>query len=250
MAECRKVWEAHAEGRQQEDSGPSEKYNYVDPEKLIALESTSEQGWYKVVHREGEGGGRDDPVSEQGSDYFNVDGVGEGPNIVTQLSTPQTSSVGTNRVSIIELNRPAATSTASTQSTANQLKDYANMKDQGTYPQEDYVNNPLELLNVQDTPDAGQLDYINSDIVDQSLNIDDPPSGITSTKATPTGATPSSDPIYCEPPDARDYINTDDLDLSSSFDGMFACCCFSHPDVNTVGLHSASAPLDLYPSMH
>ena len=220
VAEYRKALEMSSGTKPEikESDGPSQKYNYVDPEKLIALESTSEQGWYKVVHREnGEGNG--DVSNDRASDYFNVDVVGEGQKFVAELSTQHNGGGGTgaNRLSIIEISLPTASSNGPNQSVSQQLKDYANVKkDPGQYPQEDYVNNPLELLSAQDTPsDFPQQDYINSDVVDQSIESVTPP--VPSNLPLP----PSSDPIYCEPPDARDYINADSLELSSSHDGEY-----------------------------
>ena len=220
VAEYRKALEMSSGTKPEvkESDGPSQKYNYVDPEKLIALESTSEQGWYKVVHREnGEGNG--DVSNDRASDYFNVDVVGEGQKFVAELSTQHNGGGGTgaNRLSIIEISLPTASSNGPNQSVSQQLKDYANVKkDPGQYPQEDYVNNPMELLSAQDTPsDFPQQDYINSDVVDQSIESVPPP--VPSNLPLP----PSSDPIYCEPPDARDYINADSLELSSSHDGEY-----------------------------
>ena len=54
-----------------ESDDSSQMYIYVDHKKPIALKSMSEQGWYKVVHREnGEGNG--DVSNDRASDYFNV----------------------------------------------------------------------------------------------------------------------------------------------------------------------------------
>ena len=236
VAEYRKALEMSSGTKPEvkESDGPSQKYNYVDPEKLIALESTSEQGWYKVVHREnGEGSG--DVSNDRASDYFNVDVVGEGQKFVSELSKQHNggSGTGANRLSFFEISLPSASSNGPTQSTSQQLKDYANVKKEPVqYPQEDYVNNPLELLNAQDTPsDFPQQDYINSDVVDQSIESVPPP--VPSSLPLP----PSSDPIYCEPPDARDYINADSLELSSSHDGelrLFVCLMYVCTDMCTV----------------
>ena len=187
------------EGRnftQQEGSQPNEltalekKYNYVDVDQKVSVNCPSRDnqwGEFRYPNGDHAGGEQDGNIS----DYFNVNAISEGQNFVMQTSVEQNGT--SNRHSIIAISRP------------QQLADPAN----GPYPQEDYINNPHELIAAQEAAEEHihglvassnqpQLDYINSDILSQALVAE-------------------NDQIYSEPPDSREYVNTDNLDLTDSF---------------------------------
>ena len=201
----------------QMSSQPSQRlpsYSYVEPDVGVAVNVDTGSEWGEV--RLPTGAGRRDepsalpsaPPSEQ-PDYFNLSAINDGQNFVASQPV--------NRESIIEITRPSS-SKPSPQAAVVDPRDYANVKQEdsdlprGQPPlQEDYVNSNHELLMAHNdcpSPDNGQMDYINSAVVDQTLDrraehrVED---GAGRDSPEESSAAPIED---------RDYINSTDLDLS------------------------------------
>lgn len=195
----------------QMSSQPSQRlpsYSYVETNASVAVNVDPQNEWGEV--RMPTAGGRRDgpsaPPSEQ-PDYFNVSAISEGQNFVASQPV--------NRESIIEITRPVSKATPQAAAVVDP-RDYANVKQDGDQPQgtpvqEDYVNNPHELLMVQNggtSHDNSQMDYINSDIVDQTLDR-----RVEQQLRQATGRT-SPDDAYSVLAEDRDYINSGDLEFS------------------------------------
>ena len=199
----------------QMSSQPSQRlpsYSYIETNAGVAVNVDPQNEWGEV--RMPTAGGRRDgpsappsaPPSEQ-PDYFNVSAISEGQNFVASRPV--------NRESIIEITRPASKPSPQAAAVVDP-RDYANVKQDGDQPQdtplqEDYVNNPHELLMVQNggaSHDNGQMDYINSAIVDQTLDRR------VEQQLRQTMGRTSPDDAYSVLADDRDYINSGELEIS------------------------------------
>lgn len=201
----------------QMSSQPSQRlpsYSYVEPDVGVAVNVDAGSEWGEV--RLPTGAGRRDepsalpsaPPSEQ-PDYFNLSAINDGQNFVASQPV--------NRESIIEITRPSG-SKPSAQAAVVDPRDYANVKQEdsdlprGQPPlQEDYVNSNHELLMAHNdcpSPDNGQMDYINSAVVDQTLDRR------VEHRMEDGAGRDSPEESSAAPIEDRDYINSNDLDLS------------------------------------
>ena len=177
-------------------------YSYVDPESNVAVSMHPQSEWGEV--RMPNTAARRDPPTAPPSeppDYFNLSAISEGQNFVASQPV--------NRESIIEITRPSTVKPSQHPLAAVNPRDYANVKPDGdhpqaTPPQEDYVNTPQDLLLPQNggtcPQDNGQTDYINSDVVDQTLDRH--------------GEYQLDQAMGGNYPDQRDYINSGELEFS------------------------------------
>ena len=189
-------------------------YSYVEANVGVAVNVDAGSGWGEVrlptaaARKDEPSAPPSAPPSEQ-PDYFNLSAINDGQNFVASRPV--------NRESIIEITRPSS-SKPSSQAAMVDPRDYANVKQEdaelprGQPPlQEDYVNSSHELLMAQSdcpSPDNAQLDYINSAVVDRTLDRR------AEHRVEEGAGRESPEEDSGAPIEDRDYINSNDLDLS------------------------------------